>query len=837
MAKKVKRLFEQFSPDNYNLSIDINEDDLTFQGKVVITGKIKGRPKKRLTLHQKDLSISNASISHIDKKGAKKQIEIDRINKHASYDEVRLHTKSLLYSGSVEINVNFSGKITDQMHGIYPCHYNEHGQNKKLIATQFESHHAREVFPCIDEPEAKATFDLEVTADENSTILGNTNPIKSSVNKGRQSVLFGTTPLMSTYLLAWVVGELEYIEAKTKNNIAIRTYATKEHIDSTKFALDFAVKTLEFYEDYFGIAYPLPKCDFVALPDFASGAMENWGLITFREECLYVNDQTSLHTKQYVAMVVAHELAHQWFGNLVTMRWWTDLWLNEGFASWVEFLAVNKIFPEWNIWDQFLSDEQQRALKLDALDNTHPVEVEVNHPDEIRTIFDTISYSKGASVIHMLNSYLGDKKFQRGLQNYLKKHAYGNTDTIDLWTALEETSKMPVISFMSKWTRKSGFPVVMSDGDKISQGRFFIDPDHTKDNITWPIPLGINSTILETKDSKAHANAIYNKDRSGFYRTVYEGKALEYVLAQLKDLPDIARMGIISDMAESSKAGYANSVDTLKIIDSLKQEESYVVWEAMVGFISNMKNGMKSKEINELIKPYKLKLTKNNYEKLGWQHTKDDTHLQKLLRSLIIGVNCSADNPDAIKKCQEVYRDFIDGEKPIDPDIRSAVLTTVARHGDQGTFDELVKIHNNSTSSEEKHVLSAALTNFKQEPQITQALEMIRSDHVRLQDIGHWIAYGFANIYAFKSTWKWVKENWDWLEQNLGSDMSFSRMPIYVANHISDKKLLEDYCKFFDANNSKSIERAYAQGKEMINSKIAWRERDEVKIKNYLQEI
>lgn len=837
MAKKVKRLFDQFSPDNYNISIDINEEDFTFDGKMIVRGAVKGRPRKRLTFHQKDLSIKNVTIVHNDKKGVKKNVEIDRINSHAGYDEIRLHTKTVLYPGKVEVTLEFSGKITDQMHGIYPCYFVEKGKKKKLIATQFESHHAREVFPCIDEPEAKATFDLAITSDKRNTILGNTNPVNSSEAGNRHTVVFETTPLMSTYLLAWVVGEMEHKEATTKNGIVIRTYATKEHIESTEFALNFAVKTLEFYEDYFGIAYPLPKCDFVALPDFASGAMENWGLITFREECLYVNEQTSLHTKQYVAMVVAHELAHQWFGNLVTMRWWTDLWLNEGFASWVEFLAVNKIFPEWNIWDQFLSDEQQRALKLDALDNTHPVEVEVNHPDEIRTIFDTISYSKGASVIHMLNSYLGDKKFQRGLQNYLKKHAYGNTDTIDLWTALEETSKMPVISFMSKWTSKSGFPVVMSDGSNISQKRFFIDPDHAKDNSTWPIPLGINSTILETKESKAHEKAIYNKDRSGFYRTVYEGPALEYVLAQLKDLPDIARMGIISDMAESSKAGYANSVDTLKIIDSLGQEDSYVVWETMIGFISNMKNGMKSKEINQLIKPYKLKLTRSNYKKLGWQHAKEDTHLQKLLRSLIIGVNCSADNPDAIKRCQAIYRDFVDLGKPIDPDIRSAVLTTVARHGDNNTFEELVKIHNGSSSSEEKHVLSAAITNFKNEAQIDRALKMIRSDNVRLQDIGHWLAYGFANIYAFRSTWKWVKENWDWLEENLGSDMSFSRMPIYVANHISDEKLLRDFCEFFDANNSKSIERAYAQGKEMISSKIAWRKRDEEEIKSYLKDI
>lgn len=837
MTKNVKRLFKQFAPTNYKLNIDIDEENMSFSGSVVITGQIKGRPSQRLTLHQKDLKINKASILHIDKKGQKKEIAVDRINLHKNYDEVRLHSEQMIHAGKSEVTLEFSGKITDQMHGIYPCYFEEDGQKKKLIATQFESHHAREVFPCIDEPEAKATFDLTITGNKDSQVIANSDPIKTDKNDSRKTVVFATSPIMSTYLLAWVVGELEYIETKTNNDIVVRAYATKDHIKSTEFALDFAVKTLDFYEDYFGIKYPLTKCDMVALPDFASGAMENWGLITFREECFYVNDQTSLHTKQYVAMVVAHELAHQWFGNLVTMRWWTDLWLNEGFASWVEFLAVNKIFPNWNIWDQFLTDEQQRALKLDALDNTHPVEVTVNHPDEIRTIFDTISYSKGASVIHMLNSYLGPDKFQAGLQNYLKKHAYKNTDTIDLWTALEETSKMPVVSFMSKWTNQSGFPILTVDDNSIKQTRFFVDPDHNPDKTTWPIPLGVGDRILETKSEKTHKNDIYNSDRSGFYRVVYKNSALDNVLQKLPTLPDIARMSIISDMSEASRAGYASSVDTFKTIEKLDNETSFVVWESMIGFLASVRNGMKNPDIDELIKPYKINLTSKTYEKLGWEHSDKDSHFTKMLRTLVIGVSCSAENPDALEKCQKIYDDFINHKTPIDPDVKSAVLTTVAKHGDNKIFDQLAELHNSSSSSEEKHVLCAAITNFKNEDQIQQALEMIKSENVRLQDIGHWLAYSFSNIYAFDQAWIWLQDNWGWLEKNLGADMSFSRMPIYVANHISHEKQRDDYVKFFDKHKSTSTERAYAQGKELINTKIAWRSRDEKNIVEYLKTI
>src|SRR5690606_38031872 len=248
--------------------------------------------------------------------------------------------------------------------------------------------HAREVFPCIDEPEAKATFDLKITAPKDEVVLANT-PIKNTQTKGNsQIVSFETTPVMSSYLLAFVIGNLKYKQAKTKNGTVVRAFATPDKVDQVDFSLDVAVKCLEFYNEYFAIPYPLEKCDMVALPDFASGAMENWGCITYREQCMLVDQEnTSLPVKEYVAMVVCHELAHQWFGNLVTMRWWTDLWLNEGFASWIEYLAVDHIFPQWNMWTQYIADEQQVALKLDALDNTHAIEIPVKHPDEIRTIF------------------------------------------------------------------------------------------------------------------------------------------------------------------------------------------------------------------------------------------------------------------------------------------------------------------------------------------------------------------------------------------------------------------------------------------------------------------
>src|SRR3989338_2676344 len=312
---------------------------------------------------------------------------------------------------------------------------------------------------------------------------------------------------MSTYLLAFIVGDFEYIEGKSEDGTLVRVFTTPGKKDQAKFALEVAKKCMDFYEDYFKIAYPLPVLDLIAIPDFAAGAMENWGAVTYRESTILVEEEkSSVGNKQWVALVIAHELAHQWFGNLVTMEWWTHLWLNEGFASFIEYLAIDHIFPDWDIWTQFVSTEMADAFSLDALKNTHPIEVEVGHPAEISEIFDKVSYSKGASVLRMLWKYLGEKDFQKGLQHYLKRHAYGNAQTEDLWKALEEVSGKPVGKFMKNWTSKAGHPVInvkiknQKSKIELRQSRFFSSPiskRQTEDDTIWAIPL--NNYLIDRK--------------------------------------------------------------------------------------------------------------------------------------------------------------------------------------------------------------------------------------------------------------------------------------------------------------------------------------------------
>jgi aminopeptidase N len=845
-SSDVKRLYAQFQPEHYALHLTPDREAMKFHGTVTITGKKVGRPSRRLTFHQNGLKITKASVKHRGKRN-EADITVDRINHHTNYNEVRLHSSQMLYSGTYVVTLEFTGTITRNMEGIYPCFFTEDSTDKQLIATQFESHHARDAFPCIDEPEAKATFDLTLTTPKGEAVIANT-PIKAQDAKGdSQTTSFETTPKMSTYLLAFVFGELSHVEAMAKNGTVVRVYATPHNAAHTQFALEHAVKALEFYNEYYDIPYPLAKCDFIALPDFASGAMENWGCITFREQALLVDpDNTSLDMKQYVANVIAHELTHQWFGNLVTMRWWTDLWLNEGFASWMSFLAVDHLHPEWQVWPQFIGDDQAMGLRADALEHTHPIEVPIHHPDEIRTIFDSISYDKGASVLHMLHNYLGADMFRDGLRHYLKKHAYGNTDGVDLWEALETVSGKPVREFMHAWISQPGFPIlhaaVSASKIKLEQNRFYLNPEAKPSRTIWPIPL-LPSTDIGASELTARSielqsantqGLILNNERSGFYRTVYDAKHL-LQLGQLvagSSVSPLNRYGILSDAAEAARAGHGSTVDALKLLEYYKQEDHPIVWDVIAGMLGGIKSTMDDENLRDRMKPYVRTLTAAQRQRLGWQAQPNEKHFDTLLRPTILSLSANADDPETL---DEIWKRFNAMKQPsdINPDLRGIIYGTVAYHGDEAIFDRLLQLHNSSTNSEERLKLTGALTSFKQPELIDRALGLITTDAVRLQDVAYWIAYSLSNRFAKHKTWQWIQDNWSWLEKNIGQDLSFYRMPIYAARPFSDHSFLADYLKFFTTHMKPAFERNVKQGAETITWQAAWKERDFKAIDEY----
>jgi aminopeptidase N len=838
---RVIRLYEQFEPESYNLSLNPDKHRMTFSGHIEIEGYKRGRPTKRIVLHVKNLKIKSVNLIQLDKTQPK-TLKLIRIVNHVRYDELRLHCLDSLRPGTkYRIEIEYNGRITRQMNGLYPCFYTENGQQEIILATQLESHHAREVFPCIDEPEAKAIFNLTLISKGSDIVLANTDIKKITKHVDKTINEFEPTPKMSPYLLAFVIGKVKQLEKTSKNGIKVRTFSRPSLINYTKFALETAVKCLDLYIDYFDIEYPLSKCDLIALPDFASGAMENWGLITFREQGLIVDpNNTSLVMKQYVASVIAHELSHQWFGNLVTMRWWNDLWLNESFATLLSYLALDSLFPAWKIWTQFIVEEQVPAFRLDELENTHPINVTINHPDEIRTIFDNISYDKGASVLLMLMRYLGESDFKNGLKRYLKKHAYSNTESDDLWNAWEEVSSKDVTRFMRSWINQAGYPLVKTviSGKQVtlSQQRFIVNPKAKLDSNTWPLPLFASANTklpeLMTKSSlMSQSNnhnqpLIVNLNRSGFYRVIYNREHLQLLARSVTSLKlnELDRMGLLSDHFEAAKAGLLSTKEVLELLNAYLNEDSVVVWEMISSVIAGLRSIIDSEDLLKTMNPSIHQLIARQYKRLGWKDSSKFNHFDKLLQPLILSIACMSDYKPALDEAKNLF--LARKRKPIRPDIRSVVYLTIARYGGIKEFTELLNMHNQSDSSEERLILSGALTGFKQPDIIQKSLALITSKDVRLQDVAYWLSYSFSNRYSKIQAWEWLKTNWKWLKENLGNDLSFYTVPLYVSRAFSDMDFLKEYREFFDAHSEPSLNRPIKQGIENITWKALWKQRD-----------
>lgn len=475
---------------------------------------------------------------------------------------------------------------------------------------------------------------------------------------------------MSTYLVAFMICDYDFIENHSGNK-TIRVYAPKDRTSQGAFSLDVAVKALDFYESYFNIPYQLPKVDLVTVADFSFGAMENWGLITFREASFLVDSQSSTtEKKQGAALLVAHELAHQWFGNLVTMEWWTHLWLNEGYATFMQYLCVDHLYPEYKIWTRFLTTSYVQGLELDALANTHLIEVPVKNASEITEIFDTISYNKGASVIRMIHNYIGDRDFQKGMHVYLSRHSYSNVQTEDLWQALEEASSKPIGKIMSTWTKVPGFPLVTVtekvSGDSknrvftFSQDRFFINGSLDTSNTTWIIPITLSSALnpekvlkvitLDEKTKEVEITGVprekwikINAGTVGFFRTLYSSDLLNMLLPAVeeKSISAIDRLGLLDDLFATAQAGRASTTEFLELLTKFDNENDYAVWSSIINNLRKLNNILLNLESICLhFKKFGRNLLFKIHSQLGWTANENENHLDTLLRFAETNYSC-----------------------------------------------------------------------------------------------------------------------------------------------------------------------------------------------------
>ncbi len=840
--KKTKhRLPTHVVPLRYKIMLKPDLDAFTFTGEETIHLTIN-KPTRQITLHSHEIEIESAEFVQKEKETWAGKISYDALSETATFSFPKPIQK-----GSGQLKLRFVGRLNDKMRGFYRSKFQHEGVDKYLATTQFESTDARRAFPCFDEPAQKAIFDVTLMIPAHTTAISNT--IESNILEhevGYKIVQFEPTPKMSTYLLAFIVGEFEYIEDKTHGGVLIRVFTTPGKKEQAKFSLDTAIKCLEFYNNYFGIDYPLPVMDMIAIPDFAAGAMENWGAVTYRESTLLVDEEkTSVGNKQWVALVIAHELAHQWFGNLVTMEWWTHLWLNEGFASFVEYLAIDHIFPEWDIWTQFMASEMGVAFGLDALQNTHPIEVEVGHPAEISEIFDKVSYAKGATILRMLWQYLGEKDFQKGLQHYLKKYSYSNAETEDLWRALEEVSGKPVLEVMENWTSKAGHPVVAVSQQgknlKLTQSRFFSSPisrKKSKDKTIWSIPFKIQRSKIKDKNEILMDRKSINIDKpkegewiklnageASFVRVDYPQNYLGFLEKAIthKQLPTPDKIGLIRDAFSLAQSGGSPTTAALELAQSYKEENDYTVWLELSTYLSQLDSLLAHEPFYEQYRNYGREMYKGIAKRLGWEKKDGEQHTHGLARGIVLYKLGSYGDKDTISHAQGLFNRL--KKEKIHSDLRGVVYNLVAENGEKKEFDKLLAMYKEEDNQQEKERIGRALGLFKNKVLLAKTLDFSISNDVRYQNTLGIIASVWKNPSGRYLAWEFVKAHFQFLKERYAGGHYFTRVfgPASDFTKISDAKDIE---RFVQKHPTPEAKRTIAQALEQIYSNAAWLARD-----------
>ena len=832
---KVPRLLDTFTPNHYNLTLDLTRaEEKEFSGTVIISGESTG---ESISLHSKGLTIQSATIDN-------QPAEVS----FGEFDELRLSQPNL-ENGNHTIHINFSGNITDAMHGLYPCYFTHDGVKKQLFATQFESHHAREVFPCVDEPAAKAEYDLTLVTQTGITVLGNM-PVKSEEENGDSlTTTFEKTPRMSSYLLAFVIGELHKKTARTKSGVEVNVWATPAQNENTlDFALDIATRSIDFYDEYFGVKYPLPKSDHVALPDFSSGAMENWGLITYRESCLLADPElTPESSRRFIATVIAHELSHQWFGNLVTMNWWNDLWLNESFANMMEYVAIDTLHPEWRMWEDFATNEVTAALRRDSLDGVQSVQADINHPDEISTLFDpAIVYAKGGRLLVMVRKLIGEEAFRAGLKSYFEKFAYKNTVGNDLWQELESASGQPIVNLMNAWISQPGLPVVSVSNSHdvaiLSQERFFIG-EHQPSDALWPIPLFANQPldvkILNQKEATVSIEKPLqlNCGLSAHFITKYDESTREYLLKNITELPTLDKICILQDTTILARAGFENSASLLPLALSLKTETNEKVFGMAAGALTELRKFVDDNDAaRDSLKKISGEFARATFEELDWDEKADESDDDRERRTTALSLMMYSEDKEVLNKAKTRF----DKNKLEDlpTEIRALIISANVRHFEAPEMIEnLFATYKNTPSNDLQNDIAIGLTSTKNPETAEKILANIKdSNIIRPQDASRWFVYLIRTRENRQIAWNWLKENWAWVEDTFGEDKSYDDFIRYAATALLTTDELDDFRQFFEPmENIPALARTIKLGITEISARAELIERDKTDVLSALQ--
>ncbi|QPG75733.1 hypothetical protein FOA43_003093 [Brettanomyces nanus] len=844
-------------PLHYYLTLEPLFDRFKFNGQEVIDLEVQD-DSDSITLHTLEIDILDTSLTT----GTGDIVKPVGITTNEDDQTTTFKfNETLLKRGQIaNLHIKFVGELNDKMAGFYRSTYEENGEVKYLATTQMEPTDCRRAFPCFDEPNLKARFSISLIGNKKLTFLSNMDvKQEEGIDSTRKKVVFNATPPMSTYLVAFIVGDLSYVESEYKfNDVPVRVYTTPGYEAKGQYAAELGARALEYYEKCFGIKYPLPKMDMVGIHDFSAGAMENWGVVTYRMvDLLYDEQKSTLDTKLRVSEVVAHELAHQWFGNYCTLDFWDSLWLNESFATYMSWKCCNEFYPDWKVWENFVGESLQYALSLDGLRSSHPIEVPVKRADEINQIFDAISYEKGSSVLRMLANWLGEDVFIQGVSKYLKKHAFSNAKTEALWEALSEVSGKDVEGTMKVWTERVGYPLVSikESGSNViaTQHRFLTTGDvkPEDDGTVYPIFLGLKtdagldesvvfdkrSMEVPVKDKSSFFKV--NGNSNGVFRVNYEPERWAKLGKAASKLSVEDRIGLVADAGALAVPGFSKTSNLLSLVSGWKSESSVFVWDEILTRLAAIRGAwlFEDRAVKDAIKSLTLDLVGEKSNTLGWKFGKHESFLDQRLKGLLFGSALSAGDCTVVAAADKMFADYVAGDKEaIHPNLRVSIFNSIASKGGEKEFKQLVSIYEHPQSMDEKIAALRSLGRFEDSAILSRVLSLLLDGTVRSQDI--YIPLQGMRIHKLgvEMLFKWMCEKWDTLCHMLPPGLSMLGSVVQLCTSGFTKE--EQYKKveeFFQTKDTKGFNQGLAQALETIKSKSGWVARDSKDVEAWLK--
>jgi aminopeptidase N/puromycin-sensitive aminopeptidase len=842
-----QRLPEVARPDNYKLSFTPDLDKATFEGEETISIHVL-KPTSEITLNSAEIDFHDVSITS---EGATQKA---KVTPEKEKEMVVLAVDKPIAAGPATIHITYSGILNSEMRGLY---LGKDEQGRKYASTQFEATDARRAFPSFDEPDYKATFDITTVADKGMVAISNQKVVSDTPGPGdKHTVHFATTAKMSSYLAALVVGNFEYVEGEA-DGIPIRVYATTGKKEMGRFALEIATDVLKYYDNYFGIKYPYGKLDLIGIPDFSAGAMENTGCITFREILLLADEQkTSVDLKKTIASVIAHEMAHQWFGDLVTMKWWDDIWLNEGFATWMETKPQQTIKPDWNT----RLDEVSGAagtMNVDSLANTRPIHQAAETPGQILELFDGIAYGKAGAVLDMLEAYLGPDTFRAGVNAYLKQHQYGNATASDFWDAQAKTSKRPVDKIMPTWVTQAGLPIVnvktQCSGDStnvtLSQHRYYYDRNkfNEPNDQLWQIPIcmkGSASTTakceLLTKKEETFTLpgcskwVLANAGATGYYRVGYQPDAVRALAndAESKLTPG-ERISLQTDIWASVRVGREPVGDYLAIAQGLQPDRNSAVFSDVLGQLDFIGRYLVSDGDRDSYRAWLQNYLSPAMKEVGWEPKSGETDGQKTLRSrLFHSLGYDARDPETLAEARKVADKAMADPSSVDHQFVRGAFALAALNGDAEFYDRLMAALKNPKSPEEYYTYFFTLPDFSDPKLLERTLEYAVSSDVRSQDALGLVTSVLANPAGQQLAWDFIRQHWSDIEK-AGGPFASSEV-VRATSVFCDSALRDQVTDFFAAHHAEGAERSYKQSIERINNCVDLKSHQESQLASWL---